>query len=1297
MDLHITLAAGPGVTLAAGEATEELVIRHANLLSGAQLHHHLAARVGAPHFTVDGAPITDLKPGEAPLISGAVIVAAHHEHPCTRRTPPGNLYFLVRSGPDAGKSVPLSRGTYSIGRSAADITIRDPDLSRVHAVLSVGNESLSLVDRNSANGVWVDGIRVGRAQVTTESDILIGSSRCAIILADSLVEPPLAVDLSEPCEISAPPPPEERRLLLFTALLPLVLGIVLAVTTGMWFFLAFSALSTVTGLIPLVTGRRKAKAFDAAVAIAVAEDTERRRCAAPDPGGLAMAALRVGTSGFSQAPSATGPGYLRLGIADQPAHIRPKTPSSQWRGAPVIERAPVLVPLVEPGGGGPLHLTIRGQMQTLSHVAQLLLLQLSALPDAGGILCFAGASELPAAARFLPRVTLVSRRAVLDELLRTGRYSYILIFGPGFVAAAPDQRVYRFSNSTEQDGGMWTADYLLPEPTLKTPAGSIIFKPDLIREETFDSLARSAAARDASHSEDDAGTLLPGRVPLTDLLKTDDASIAARWAAPAGSSELRADVGCSVTGPLSVDLISNGPHLLIAGTTGSGKSEFLRVLVLGLALKYSPANLNFLFIDFKGGSGLGALRDLPQVTGMLTDLSAASVSRALVSLQAEVKRRESLFQKTGAADFLEYNGRVPVALPRLVVVIDEFRMLSEEVPGSVNELMRIATVGRSLGLHLVLATQRPQGAVTSDIRANITASIALRMQSAMESQDVLDSAVASTIPVDLPGRGYLRIGTGQPVEFQAATTASNLLRPFITSFHSYLTSGSVQYRASGASRRSLSSSAGETTETVPCLVAAAARTASALSLEPPWEPVRSPLPVEVNRAAEVEGDAPQLGLLDVPERQEQRPLLWVPERHSHLAVVGHSGSGMAAVLASVAAEHVRCMPDRHLYVLDGDSSMHSLMNAPQVGAYVAGSEPKRAARVLQRVSETVLTRLDNPRDPSAAALTLFVTGWGRWVASFRNSRRPWAEDTLQDIVRDGEAAGVALVISGERDLIASRCFSLLPNRLYLPLGVNPESLLNWPRLPIMDAVPGRAFVQGRISARSDAVAQLITDPELVPPAHPTKAPFPVAALPHEVSTAVLQRTQLDRRRAFIPIGVREDDLATAHLVLPERATALIVGASGTGKTQTLDVIANMASPTLTCLRLSPGQDPVVFWEAAAETDAEGLLLLIDDAEHLPRHSQQELTKMLAAGARTVLSCSPSVQAAGFPAISSMRTNPLGVVLGPRTQSDGDVFGLRLDVDGTPPPGRGILVSSGSLKEIQIAICESTGSGEVAQR
>ena len=251
--------------------------------------------------------------------------------------------------------------------------------------------------------------------------------------------------------------------------------------------------------------------------------------------------------------------------------------------------------------------------------------------------------------------------------------------------------------------------------------------------------------------------------------------IADRWREGQQSDSLAAPIGADGHGPLMADLAVDGPHALVGGTTGSGKSELLRTLVASLAAVYSPEQVNFVLVDYKGGSAFDACASLPHTVGLVTDLDDRLAERALRCLEAELRHREQLLRDRGATDLAHYRlmaqsgSEEPWSpLARLVVIIDEFAALAAELPGFMDALVNVAQRGRSLGMHLVLATQRPAGAVSANIRTNTALRIALRVLDPADSVDVLDSPEAAAIGRHQPGRAFARFGPSELVEFQCA-------------------------------------------------------------------------------------------------------------------------------------------------------------------------------------------------------------------------------------------------------------------------------------------------------------------------------------------------------------------------------------------------------------------------------------------------------------------------------------------------------------------------------------------------
>lgn len=479
-------------------------------------------------------------------------------------------------------------------------------------------------------------------------------------------------------------------------------------------------------------------------------------------------------------------------------------------------------------------------------------------------------------------------------------------------------------------------------------------------------MARECARQLARYEDPElelVGAGLPQLVRLLPLLGADDIAadqVLKWWSAPTWDPPPSAPIGIGEDGVAVIDLVRDGPHGLIGGTTGSGESELLRSLVAGLSARVDPDHLVFVLIDYKGGSAFDDCARLPHTVGLVTDLDGHLRERALKSLEAELAYRERLLREVGAQDLREYlrMGAPLGPLPRLAVVIDEFATLAAELPEFINALVGIAQRGRSLGVHLILATQRPSGAVNANIKANTNLRIALRVQDAGDSQDIIDSKDAASISRSTPGRAYIRRGPGDVVLVQTALStatpsgrrsAAVRLEPFSfgpTPSNRPLEEGDDDESATDLAR----------------LVNAVEAAFIGSGMQQPRKPWLEMLPERIElETILTAADAPDvvpLGLADDPERQRQIPVGWDPAE-GHLALFGMVGSGTTtAMLAVVRSLVERCPPQEcHIYGLDfGAGGLAPLGALPHVGAVIAANDYEAQFRLIRYLRREVERR-----------------------------------------------------------------------------------------------------------------------------------------------------------------------------------------------------------------------------------------------------------------------------------------------------------------------------------------------------
>lgn len=620
--------------------------------------------------------------------------------------------------------------------------------------------------------------------------------------------------------------------------MPVVAGVALWLITGSLLSLCFAALGPLmmaASFLDAARGRRRERRRTTEIAEAAwltaesqratLHDEERRRLRVRYPD-AATGTLHSPLRG-SDAADSTMPIVLGRGVV--PSVVRTTGGTDDRARAfeervRVLERAPIRVPL----GGG---VCVRGPASLTAAVLRALAVQLS-LRFGPGEVSFVGEGWRQRGLSALPHANVGHRGALR-----------IAVGSPGERAVDADALIWLAHQDAEVPQGITTVvDVSEPRrSTVRTPDGSVDVDVEGLSLEQFEMIARDRVPAE------DALDAVPDRVQLGELTQTSS---------PIG---LPAAIGSQGRDAVVVDIVEDGPHAIVTGTTGSGKSELLVTWVTAIASEHGPERVTFVLADFKGGTAFEPLRELPHVVAVITDLDEDGARRGVLSLSAELRRREAVLAAGGVRDIRDSE------MPRLVIVVDEFAALLNEHPDLGAVFTDIAARGRALGMHLILGTQRASGVVRDALSANCPLRVSLRVSDSADSRAVIGSDAAAELPGGVAARGLALVRRPQdqmPVLMRVALTCPDEIRAV---------------RASWRDAHSGSS---------------------------PWLPAlpeHLPLADLLHDATRVEGAIPW-GLEDRPESQTQPPLVLAVGRDRGVALIGAVGSGRTSALRTLAVQ-----------------------------------------------------------------------------------------------------------------------------------------------------------------------------------------------------------------------------------------------------------------------------------------------------------------------------------------------------------------------------------------------------------
>lgn len=1463
-------AAPNGIQLrpgSAGSANQQALER---ALNHALLHPAPGAHAQAQETTFQLRPAHDKDPAGASVAPNSHIPNESQ----TSGTPAVSLLHILR-GPDAGATFPISRGRTSLGRAALPtrggeqphhIHLQDPFLKPVHGSFYADSSGIRWIEKRPAASEGNENTQVGKKMQRAEPRILrwdepfrLGSSLCMLTSpsadgehtakkasatatpgsssgsspGSSPGEPsqtlaPLG-DAGNPFEpvVVNPPAPRKLKQILLSVCLPIVVGLIIALVTGMWFLLLMSAASSLLMLLHFFGGRAENRAASQQTHQAALQEKERA-LALPTAGDLAISGpSALHDAAYPAIVLGCGPRlpYLRgrnlplgtLEKQDAPHYLPPPTPAlGHYLKLEEAHLRAYLVQLVA-GYPGSVHVLLADAESADQQRTNSLLQTLAVVPGVS-VHCLPGAQQ----EKYLQALqsSLQSELSVPPLILMPLQASPVyapLLTALNSGAAVESSQSRAFASPREQKmnapalcvlgsaegdssahtpgalfGAAWVEcvsegshrqsiryraqGYAAPpvQPTEGVYQVHPLACEGLCQHADGLSVEAFCAALENLYRtgcEQEQGALGEAQVHQSAHLfsslqaqsarqknRTDDMaveSVLQRWSAQRYASDIRCYLGGSSGGSLNIGLSEHGPHWLLGGTTGAGKSQLLRSLVLSAALRYPPERLGLILVDFKGSAGLGPLAQLPHALSVLSNFDVSAVERALEFLRADIHRREVDLQALGVNSYRDYLASCQAAgttprYPELLIVVDEFRMLIDSMPDAMAELMRIATIGRSLGLHLVLATQRPQGAISQDIRANIATSICLRVASAQDSYNLLEHESAAYISAAHPGAGYVRLPDGRSLPFRAplvdAVPSSSDARPVqvlgleeggwreLTAASAVQTLGgnedellirsAQQIRAlyeREYAPRGLQKNAAVEDEYCPIPPELPESTPLPVVEAPVSEPVAYGIDPAVTRQEPAGSGAASegylLGELEIARYGVRRPISW--SGHQALALLAQSAERAPMLYGLLTQAFAARTP---VVLLTSDGALYRDLE-PYAGAFEALVGAQELSHLRFCLEEL---RTPNLWGTEASPRPLIVVdGLDSWLETL--VRQPDTENLLYDLLSQGCRRGYSVVFTSAlnpRGRFAAAAHSTLLSRRFLDADLMRSTSKDYPtpaqshycvegaiNEELIGDQPLSASILSPCVAGFQELIQILRGNAASASNGSNTRPgtllrqFPEYYRMPSTEYVTTAHAACNPQGAKLLVAFDRQQMPV-WMSAPAGAVVPVQGSRSAGKSTLLESIAQL-NPQLDTLVLegsggATGEPPSVERTRAlldSVTNPARTLVLIDDLQYLQPAVQQLLLERRGEFRAMLVAYTPWPRRASSPLLAALMGCSRALLLAPASLADADmctVTALPLDrfTQGEQPAGRLVVVDGASVCAAQVPLALTTAAQAV---
>ncbi|SDB95766.1 type VII secretion protein EssC [Shouchella lonarensis] len=686
---------------------------------------------------------------------------------------------------------------------------------------------------------------------------------------------------------------------------------------------------------------------------------------------------------------------------------------------------------------------------------------------------------------------------------------------------------------------------------------------------------------------------IPDMVSFMELFegaaRVEDLAIQTRWERNDSSKSLATPVGFKAKGEiieLNAHEKAHGPHGLLAGTTGSGKSEFLQTYILSLAVNYHPHEVAFLLIDYKGGGMAQPFENMPHLLGVITNIEDSEnfSLRALASIKSELHKRQRLFDQHKVNHIHNYmnlynKGEATEPMPHLFIISDEFAELKAEEPDFIKELISAARIGRSLGVHLLLATQKPSGVVDDQIWSNSRFKVALKVQDASDSREVLKNDDAADIKET--GRGYLQVGNNEQYDlFQSGWSGAEYLRATHQGEEdvSYVTDLGLVLVSSVNTDE-----AGEKNVTeIEAVVTEIASVTEAMQITPAKSPWLEPLEERMSRPVVSEGEKKfPLGLVDDPEYQRQFPIYYEWGKSGNVMIYGAGGFGKSMTLMTLLMSMADATsPEQaHYYILDfGNGALLPLRQLAHTGDYIKVDEARKIEKLMDLMRSEIdrrnelflekevsnIAMYNEMSDESLPSIFLVIDNFDIILEEFEDYIAP-----LIQFARDGQSRGVYLfaTASGSTAIRAAILNNMQTKICHYML--DDTDLTNFVGKPpfVVEQIPGRMivrkeknwFAQAYLPAEGKNDYEVLENVKEHIQALNKKydgltLPEEIAMLPTRLTLVDFQKRVPTKEANRIPIGLNEDTVKPVYVSQNAGAHLLVVGEPQRGKSNVLKLL-----------------------------------------------------------------------------------------------------------------------------------------------